>query len=211
MSGGTSRRGLLIAAPALAIAGASGRAEASTPVAEVFATWRANWVEFLHADADDIASAVLERCEDLERQVVALPTLEPRDLAMKIIAWTRYDDFELSEELFAELLTVAGDVKPDEPVRPALKEVAPSPPPPPPAPRGEPTMLSRTMRCMIYESMLWYSMVSDGGDPEEARQDLADAFSDLRSFTAASDEEEAKRSRFYAFRRERAHLVLAET
>jgi len=68
-----------------------------TPIMLLFRKWQAAWaIEQAAYDADesdDICEALGDARLDLEKQMLALPAVDPRDFICKIAAWTDFGVF----------------------------------------------------------------------------------------------------------------------
>lgn len=101
---GLSRRRLLAAAPALALAGAiPAAAEADTPISALFREWATiHNVANLGQATDAEIEAASDRMLELDREMMHLPSLNATDLLMKIAAFTAWGDFDISDCSYAK-------------------------------------------------------------------------------------------------------------
>lgn len=96
----TTRRNLLCAAPAALMAGAAMASSAETadsPIMVLFREWQAQY-DLMSADNEDASDDnpyvyTTGTLTKIERQMLALPSLDARDLAAKILAVTHFGDF----------------------------------------------------------------------------------------------------------------------
>lgn len=96
----TTRRNLLCAAPAALMAGAtlaSNAEQEAAPIMVLFREWQAQY-DLMSADNEDASddkpyTYTTGTLTKIERQMLALPSQDARDLAAKILAVTHLGDF----------------------------------------------------------------------------------------------------------------------
>lgn len=115
---GMNRRALLIALPATMAAGNSSMAsEHETPVMASFREWKAfrDWLEAASIGMpDDPFNEMLARQYDMEIAMIALPSADLRDAALKLLAFKDMgrefsnDSDNTAGQLLAEIVALSG-------------------------------------------------------------------------------------------------------
>lgn len=90
-----TRRALMVAAPAVALAGPVS-AEAETPVAALFREWR-EYYAWLNGPAtrgidNEDFDKLSDRLTDMEDRIIRTPAKGAQDVLMQVIAYTGYGD-----------------------------------------------------------------------------------------------------------------------